>query len=84
MMSAHERYKTDAQFRFLVDAILGALHQAEYTPSEVREAAILACIKYEMTHLKAMRMTLDHEAGRHLQALESWMLATETKERTDP
>jgi hypothetical protein len=47
MKSARERYINDPQFRHLVDTMTGAILQCQYTPSEMREAAILASIKYE-------------------------------------
>jgi hypothetical protein len=40
-------YENDPKFHALVDAIHAYLRAAEYTPSEVRQAAMLACIHYE-------------------------------------
>ncbi len=48
-MRTEEKYRTDANFAQLVNTIEAALHNAVYTPSEVREAAIYACIRYELT-----------------------------------
>lgn len=42
-----ERYQTDSSFNHLVNSIECLLHQAEFTPSDVKEAAMLACILYE-------------------------------------
>lgn len=42
------KYQTDTQFKHLVDLFESFLHRADFTPSEVREAAMLASIHYEM------------------------------------
>lgn len=40
-------YHTDPAFRSLVENMMALILQADYTPSEVRRAAIMACIKAE-------------------------------------
>jgi hypothetical protein len=47
MMTPDERYHRDVQFKQLVDIMINAIRQAQFTPTELREAAILAAIKYE-------------------------------------
>lgn len=42
------RYHRDAMFRALVDTLELHIEQARYTPTELREAALLAAIHYEM------------------------------------
>jgi hypothetical protein len=42
------RYRNDATFRHVVDALEHLIVSASLTPSEVREAAMLACIHHEM------------------------------------
>ncbi len=49
MRSPEEKYRNDTHYRMLVDALEGMIHQAQFTPSEIREAAIYAAIRYEMT-----------------------------------
>ena len=44
--SPHARYQRDASFRTLVDLLESLVHQARYSPSELREASLLACIHY--------------------------------------
>jgi hypothetical protein len=46
MRSVKERYQSDAQFKALVDMMVVYIDQAHYTPSEMREASILASIIY--------------------------------------
>lgn len=43
-----ERYQRDPHYRCLVDVLEQAIHAAQYTPTEIREAAMLAAIRYEM------------------------------------
>jgi hypothetical protein len=44
MKSIRERYLTDATFHAIVDSMRAIISGAHLTPSEVREAAMLACI----------------------------------------
>lgn len=48
MKSPEERYRHDAEFKMLVDWMEAAIHRAQYTPSEMREAALLASTHFEM------------------------------------
>ena len=47
MMTVWERYTNDAVFRSIVDQLQYLLEQGNVTPTEVREAAMLAQLKYE-------------------------------------
>ena len=51
-LSPEDRYRHDQHFRALVDLLEAAVHRAEYTPTELREAAMLAAIHYEMRTLR--------------------------------
>ena len=46
------RYLHDAAFHQLVDMVEAAIHRAEYTPSEMRQAALLACLHYEHARMR--------------------------------
>jgi hypothetical protein len=50
--SVVERYQTDPAFRMLVDSMTACIEQAQFTPSEIREAAMLAQIRFEETHIR--------------------------------
>lgn len=50
-LSPRDRYDTDVAFAQLVDTFLIAITQAVYTPTEIREAAMLAQIIYESHQL---------------------------------
>jgi hypothetical protein len=43
-----ERYRTDPMFRNVTDTLEALVIHAQLTPSEIREAAMLACIHHEM------------------------------------
>jgi hypothetical protein len=45
-----ERYRRDPQFAQLVDMLYMFFKRAEFTPTELREACVLAQIKYEQHH----------------------------------
>ena len=47
MKSVSERYLKDPYFKAIVDYLHSLLVKAEFTPTEMREAAMLAQIKYE-------------------------------------
>lgn len=57
-LSTRQRYNSDPVFSKLVDMMIGQLEQvyhiecADFKPSEVREAAILALILYEERYTK--------------------------------
>ena len=47
MKTPREKYQNDPTYKSLVDALVQHIMAARVTPSEVREAALLACIIYE-------------------------------------
>jgi hypothetical protein len=47
MKTPRDRYNNDAQFSTLVDMMVNHIINAHFTPSEMREAAIMASIIYE-------------------------------------
>lgn len=46
MKGIRERYQNDPAFRMLVNYLEEFIHKGQYTPTELREAAILAHIRY--------------------------------------
>ena len=48
MKTPEQKYMHDVEYRILVDLLENFISRNQYTPSEIREAAMFACIKYEM------------------------------------
>jgi hypothetical protein len=46
--SIERRYLSDPAIKSLVDNLECQIHQLQFTPSEIRECAMLAAIHYEM------------------------------------
>ena len=51
-MNVHHRYQNDTHFHTIMDTFLALIRDAKYTPTEIREAAMLAQIIYEETTLR--------------------------------
>jgi hypothetical protein len=47
-----DKYMNDPEYRHFVQMIEGLIEQARFTPSEIREMCMLACINYEMRHVR--------------------------------
>lgn len=54
MKTPKEKYQNDTSYRMLVDWMVSHIHQCNFTPSEMREAAMFASIIYEQTRIKPM------------------------------
>ena len=56
MKTSMEKYHNDPEYHMLVDTIEILVHRAKFTPSEIREACILACTRYEMNTLSGVKL----------------------------
>ena len=73
MKTPTEKYANDPSYRHLVDMLTALIDQAKYTPSEIREACMLACIRYE--HCRRIRpVVISAEAERAMEVLETEFL----------
>ncbi len=54
MKTPREKYMNDPEYHRLVDMLESFVERAQFTPSELREACVLACINYEMRHVREM------------------------------
>lgn len=52
MKSPKDKYMNDPEYKHLVNMLEQLIDQARFTPSEIREACMLACINYEMRHIR--------------------------------
>ena len=59
MKTPLERYNNDNQFRHLVDAMIHEIMKGHFTPSEIREAAILGSVIYHQRFTEG-KMTIEH------------------------
>ena len=66
MKSPRDRYMSDPNFHALVNLLESYIHKADFTASELREAAVLASINYEMNTIRPMNM-IDPEIEKVLQ-----------------
>lgn len=57
-MTPEDRYRHDPTFHSLVDILEAHLHAAEMTPTEIREAAMLAAIHHEMRRSPIRRVVV--------------------------
>lgn len=53
MKTPKEKYMNDPEYHHLVNMLEGLIEQARFTPSELREACILASINYEMRRVRS-------------------------------
>ncbi len=56
---ADQRYLDDAKFKALVDTLEAMTAHGEFTPTEVREALLLAQLRYEMANPRAITFSPD-------------------------
>ena len=57
MKTMYERYQEDSVLRTMVDSLLEAMEAGHITPTETREAAMLAQIMYEDRHPRPVYFT---------------------------
>ena len=83
MKSPEEKYQSDSLYRTFVDVIEQHLNNAVYSPSEVREMSMLACIHYEQhrpgPRFNFMRLT-DEFIEEEARSLKNMYLDKENKE----
>jgi len=70
MKTPREKYDNDPEYHNIVNLIESFIERAKFTPSELREAAIYACIRYEIRHHQAI--VFDFETERAFKALEDF------------
>lgn len=71
MKTPKEKYMNDPEYHHLVLTLEGLIEQARFTPSELREACILASINYEMRHIREHQ--IDPRLNEALQTLDRFI-----------
>ena len=56
MKTPKEKYMNDPEYHHLVCTLEELIEKARFTPSELREACVLASINYEMRHIRDMHI----------------------------
>lgn len=74
MMPLRDRYHSDPAFKMLVDMMVHHIFQCQYTPSEMREAAMLASIIYEELNYRQM-VFINDDIELHLRAIHEKLTA---------
>ena len=59
MMDVSERYQRDPLFHAMVNLLRGELAKGEFTPTELREAVILAATMHDAENVRPIMLTLD-------------------------
>lgn len=73
MKTPREKYETDRDYHVLVDTLTAQIQFAKFTPSEVREAALFACIRYEMLNMRPVIIRKNEEATKAADTLLRWV-----------
>jgi hypothetical protein len=71
MKTPRDKYMNDPEYNHLVQMLEQLIEQARFTPSELREACILASINYEMRHVR--EATIDPRLDDALRTLDAYV-----------
>ena len=69
--SPKDRYENDLSYKTLVDTMTALIHKCKLTPSEMREAAVLASIHYEL-HYGFRQYTVPMQVNEAFKTLTNW------------
>lgn len=75
MKTPRDKYYNDAHYHQLVEAMVGQINACHFTPSEMREAAVLASILYEEHHMRAFSIPMPEiskEVENALNVMNEW------------
>lgn len=73
MKTPREKYNNDPAYHQLVTMLENFIDMAQFSPSEIREAAMMACINYEMRHIRRVFIPHNKDIENALKTLdESW------------
>lgn len=71
LQTPKDKYLNDPEYNYLVNTLESLIEQARFTPSEMREACMVACINYEMRHIRDMQ--IDPRAENALKVLDEFI-----------
>ena len=85
MKTPREKYQNDPTYRAIVDVMCAHIHAAKFTPSEMREAVLLACILYEEQKVRIIMHPCFPEGVEHaLNVLYEWAEVKTDERRKEP
>jgi len=70
MKTPRDKYMNDPEYHQLVTMLENFIERAQFTPSELREAAMLASINYEMRHVR--QYTIDPRTEEAFRVLDEF------------
>jgi len=73
MKTPRAKYEHDPKYHALVDTFVNAIITTEFTPSEIREASILACIIYEEQYVRRYVKYIPEDVDKSFKVLEEWI-----------
>ena len=71
MKTPKEKYLNDPEYHHLVSTLEHLIESARFTPSELREACVLASINYEMRHVRSYQ--IDPDVSRAFDILDGFI-----------
>ena len=72
MKTPQEKYLNDINYKNLVDTMHSFISKAEFTPSELREAAILASIHYESLNIRRYTYMVPRDVDGALKTIRNY------------
>lgn len=73
MKSPREKYMSDPHYHELVNVLESFIERARFTPSELREAAVLASINYEMRNIRSASIDPDPRIREAFETLDRFL-----------
>lgn len=70
MKSMKTKYEKDPEYNRCVQMMEQMIHHGRFTPSEMREMAVMACINYEMNRISPPSFVLTPEIETSLRVLQ--------------
>lgn len=79
MKTPKEKFMNDPEYNHLVCMLESFIEKAQFTPSELREACILASINYEMRHIR--EFAINPRVEESLKILDDFVCSSRNRRR---
>lgn len=63
MKTPEEKYMNDPQYRMMVDFLIKQVSDYNFTPSEMREMTMFACVRAEQLRSSSHRIFMKNQVG---------------------